>query len=225
MLPWRNIEWGKIRSGAVQTITVTGEAKSKQEVQSATFTAGVTQFDNDKDKAIKDVNDKINQLVTAVKNFGIKPEDIQTQSISYYQNQESYWDNGVQKMRAGQWSVSNQIEIKLHDLNNADKLADLLAKSGANNVYGPNFSVDDTQQVETEMMSAAMSNARVKAEALAKAGAKQLGQIVSVTEGPTSSSGQVMYARGMGGGGSEASAMEPGSQSVTKTVVVVYELK
>ncbi len=206
-------------------VTVTGYAQSKEKNQIANFSAGVNSVKDNKDEAVKEVNDKISAITEAVKTFGIDPSDIQTQSMSVYQRQESYYDNGVQKSKPGQWDVNNTISITLRNVDKAAGMADLLTKSGATNVYGPNFQLDTSKKVEDSLMADAIADARIKAEAMAKASGTSLEEIISVSEGTGGNSVYPLYAKmdGMGGGG--GAAVEPGSTSVSKTVTVVWSLK
>lgn len=225
-IPWKNIQWGKIEFAQPQTVTVTGDAKTQQKTQIASFTAGVNSININKDQAVKEVNDKISTIIAAVKKFGVVDADITTQSMNIYQNQESYYDqeSQTQRSRPGQWNVSNTIEIKLHDITKASDLASMLASGGATNVYGPNFSLDDTTSTENGLLKNAIDNARAKAETIASASGKKLGGILSVNEGTSYAGPQPMYAlSGKGGGGGVP--VEPGSQTVTKSVTVVFELQ
>jgi uncharacterized protein len=223
LFPWRNINWGKFSMVPVESVSVTGEAKSVEKNQIASFTAGVDSVNENKDSAVKEVNTKVESMIAAVKKFGVKSEDIRTQNLSIYQNEETYYDNGVQKSRKGQWRVSNSVEITLREIDKASGLADLLTNSGATNVYGPNFRMDDTSKAEKGLFDAAMKDAREKAELIAKASGRQLGKVISVAEGGTVSNIYPMALKGdMGGGGAP---VEAGSGTVYKNLSVVFELK
>ncbi len=217
IVPWRRINWGRITWQQAEVVTVTGEAKSQEKNQIANFSAGVMAQDMDKNKAMTEVNTKMNDLVKAVKDFGTEESDIKTQSLSYYQEPKG-------GQNPGQWQVNNTIEIVLRDINKAADLADLLAKSGANNVYGPNFMMDDTNEAEKGLYDAAIKDAKDKAESIAKASSRTLGKILSVSDGAGSNVVYPMYAKldsGMGGG----AVTEPGSTTVYKNLTVTFELK
>jgi len=217
--------WGRIQFASPRTVTVVGEAKSQEKSQIAIFSAGVNAFNDDKNAAVSEVNKKVEAIIIAVKEFGVPAADIKTQSMNIYQNQEQYYDaEGRQKYRAGQWNVSNTIEIKLMDVDRASTLASILTKSGANNVYGPNFTFDDTSEQSTALLDAAYKNAQAKAEKVALSTGKKLGSVVSVTEAGASQQ-PVPYLRMEGGGGGGGGAVEPGSGTVMKTVTVTFELK
>ncbi len=222
--PWKDITWGRLVMGPERTVTVTGYAESKEKNQIANYNAGVNAVKDSKDEAVKEVNDKIKAITEAVKDFGVDPSDIQTQSMSVYQRQESYYDNGVQKSKPGQWDVNNTITVTLRDVNRASAMADLLTKSGATNVYGPNFQLDTSKKAEDSLMTEAIADAKIKAEAMAKASGTGLDKVISVSEGSTGGVSYPLYAMdGRGGGG--GASVEPGSTKISKTVTVVWSLK
>jgi len=223
VIPWSKVNWGRITWQPAEVVTVSGEARSQEKNQIATYTAGVEAVNSKKEDAVAEVNTKIEALVKAVKEFGIKEADIKTQNISIYQDEESYWENGVQKSRKGQWRISNSVEIILREINKAVALTDLVTSSGANNVYGPSFSIDDTNQVEKGLYEMAMKDAKEKADSIAKVSGRKLGKVISVSDGGTSGNYPIyaMKDSGMGGG----SVTEPGSTMVYKNLTVIFELK
>jgi uncharacterized protein len=207
----------------VRSVTVVGEASNQEANQVASYNAGVNAVNDNKDAAIKEVNDKVSAMIESVKEFGVADADIKTSNLNIYQNQESYYEEGSQKQRLGQWNVSNSVEIKLRDITRASELAELLSQSGANNVWGPNFALDETAEAEDGLTEQAIENAREKAARMAEASGARLGKVLQVSEG--SSAGIVTpFARmdGMGGGGIPT---EPGSTTVTKMVTVTFELR
>lgn len=221
-VPWEKITWGKLEFLPASTVTVNGEAKDEQRNQIATFTAGVSVVHDDKQSAMNEVNDKIGTLIQAIKTFGTNDQDIKTQNLTVYQREETYWDNDRQKTRKGQWYVSNSVQIKLRDVDQASDLADVLGKSGANSISGPNFQLDDTTETEKDLLSKAIEDAREKGEIMALAEGRTLGKVISISEGGAVS-GALRFPMGFEGGG--GIPVEPGSGTVYKTVSVVFELK
>ena len=223
LLPLLNINWGKINIGQDQGITVTGTAETKLKNQIASFTAGVNVNKANKDEAVKEVNEKMDKLISDVKAFGIKAEDIKTQGISISEGQR--YDT-----RLKEWYVGNSIEIILRDVDKTSELTDLLSKSGANNVYGPNLRLEENNDGEKVLYETALKDAREKAEAIAKAAGRKLGKVINVVDNGNSSD----YARpwlsssvakeGMSGAGVAAS-VEPGVSTVSKSMTVVFEMR
>jgi hypothetical protein len=178
-----------------------------------------------KEETIEEVNKKINELIDSVKAFGISTDDIKTQSMSVYQQQEQpmYLSSG-NPSKVDQWVVNNTVEITLRDVAKTQELIDLLNKSGANNVYGPNFRIEETSDSEKDLVTEAIADAKEKAEIIAKAAGRRLGKVVNVNEGYGGTS-YPMYssikADGLGGGASA----EPGTSTISKTLTVTFELK
>ena len=221
-LPWQNINWGKVEYTSPQTTTVIGTAETQEKSQIASFNAGVSAVKDNKQEAVSEVNNKVTDLIKSFKDFGISEKDIKTQNLSIHQEQESYYEEGRQKSRPGQWRISNSVEIILRNVDRASKLTELLASGGATNVYGPNFSFDDTSQAEESLLEAAVENAREKAEIIAKASGRNLGKILSVSEGYQPQATFRAYGE-MGGGGGLPT--EPGTGTVSKTVTAVFEFE
>lgn len=221
--PWKGIRWGKIEFLPAETVTVVGTAWTKEKNQIATFSAGVSYVSDNKDEAVSVVNKKVDEIVTSLIKFGIDKSDIKTENLSVYQQEEQYWEEGKQKTRPGQWRVGNSVSIVLRDVDKASSLADILTKSGATNVYGPNFSLEDTKEAEASLLKDAIDDARKKAESIASSFGKKLGEVISVSE--TGSPYYPVYREGLGGSGGGGVPVEPGSVTVSKSVTVVFELK
>jgi len=216
ILPWKNINWGKVRLQE-ETIVVTGESKAEQKNEVASFSAGVNVINENKETAVNEVNKKISELVALVKDFGIAEGDIQTQSATVYEQQQT------DKSKKNYWVVNSTVEIKLRDVSKANDLTDLLNKSGANNIYGPNFTIENTADTEKTLYDSAMTDAREKAELIANSSGRKLGKVVNVVEGSNSNYSPVYKAlSSTGTGGAE---LEPGTSTISKTLTVTFEFK
>jgi uncharacterized protein YggE len=225
LLPWHTRQWGQIELAPSRQITVSGTAKQMQRNQIASFDAGVSAVNDQKDVAVKQVNEAITKIIESVKATGIPAEDIQTQNMSIYQGEETFYEGGVPKQRLGQWRVNNNIQIKVRDMAKIGEFADLLTKSGATNVYGPNFSVDDIAELENGLLKDALADARQKAEAMAVASGAKLRSILTVVEGGSSLVNPLPMMSGMAMGGGGGTALEVGGQQVSKSVTVTFSLQ
>lgn len=221
--PWSRISWGKFELLPSSTITVTGTASSSVDNQIANFSAGFYSVSDNRDQAIDQVNTQIETLIQAVKDFGIPAADIQTQNLSIYQMEEPITIDGRQRSAPGQWRVSNDINVTLRDITQAQALYQVLADSGATNIYGPNFGLDNTDAAELDLTQAAIDNATQKAQAIAESSSRKLGKIINVQEGIVS--GQpIFYSGRMMGGGGEA-PLSPGSQEIEKSLTVTFAIR
>jgi hypothetical protein len=232
--------WGSLELGSVATITVTGQAKRDQMNQIATFTVGMKSIESTKEEALNKTNEAMNQLIAKVKEFGIKDEDIQTQTASVYQNTEivplntAVVDSNVMiepdnQAQKGDWWANNSVTIKLREVEKAQALLAILNDSGANYVYGPNFSLDDSSTLADDLLPAAVQNAREKAESIAKANNQKVGKILSLTEGGDtypiySARNQLLTATAKTSEAAINPDLEVGSSNISKSVTVTFEL-
>lgn len=223
VVPWAWIHVGSLKTQPVSAVSVIGEARQDEVSQEASFTAGVYAVNDDKNVAIEEVNGKIEALIAAVKEFGVADEDVKTQNLSIYQMEEPVELQGRSRTTPGQWRVSNDIMITLRDAGRAEELASVLANSGATNVYGPNFGLTDATMAGDELLSAAVDDAREKAQRLAVSEGRALGKVIYIQE--EGASGPVMYDRAEGLGGGGGFGLEPGTQQVLKRVSVTWELR
>jgi uncharacterized protein YggE len=221
--PWKNINWGIVTTNYQNAISVSGTSERREPNRVASYSAGVNAYNDNKDSAIAEVNSKITKITDAVKAFGIKAEDIQTQSLSIYQNQDYVYEGDRQKYKPGQWNVSNTISVILRDVKQASDLTSLLASSGATNIYGPNFSVEDTKDIENILLAEAIENAKGKAQLMVKSSGRTLGKVINISESGVASPiyYDIAY-KGMGGGGGMPT--EAGATTIQKTVNVTFEL-
>ncbi|MDZ7587511.1 MAG: SIMPL domain-containing protein [Patescibacteria group bacterium] len=216
-IPWEHVNWGKISVLPASTITVTGEAKQEEAPQIAHFSVSVTVTDVDKQIAVNQVNTQMTTIIKILKDFDIEAKDIQTQQLSVYQTK-------AERLPAEEvWQANNSISITLRDINQTSALTDLLQASDATHVSGPNYSLDDTIQAQAELLSKAVDNARDKAEKIALASKRKLGKIITVTEGGTSL--PVPIFRSMSAAESMPTPVEPGTETIHKSVTVTFELK
>lgn len=205
------------------SVTVTGEAKMDAMPQVASFNASVSVSDDNKDTAVSSVNKKMTDLIASLKAFGIDEADIQTQSVTTYENQGAeiliYPPRDLNQKK---WTASNSIEIKLRDTSKASALANLLNSSGATGVSGPNFAVDNTKTYDSELLNKAVADARTKAQNMAIAGGRKLGKMITVSEYGVSQ--PIPYALEAKAGDSRGAPIEPGTQTLYKTVTVTFEI-
>ena len=214
------------------TIAVSGLGKVKAVPDTAIVTLGVIAQGKDAKEAQNMAVDKINKITAFVKSLGIAKEDITTTQASI--NPRYNYESGQSKIVG--FDSNQNVTVKVRGV---DKSADVVGKlmagavdNGANQVYGSQFTIDDPDALQQEARKAAIVKAKEKAEELAKAAGIKLGKVVSVQETANGYIPTPMYyadkAMGIGGGGTEpamAPNVEPGSQEVTQSVTLVFEVK
>lgn len=207
--------------GQTKTLTVTGTGRVIMKPEVGRFTAGVQKYGNTVTEAMDQERQATAAILSALKDSGVKEEDIKTNYFSVWPQLSDYYEDTVRKQKITGYSVSNSVEVKVREV---ERVSDILGKAiaaGANNISGLSFGADEPKEEEAQAREKAIADAQEKAVKMAKAAGRRLGKIVSVTEGYLPYA-PVSYGAGGGGGGP---SIESGGVEVTQTVTVVFELR
>lgn len=209
-----------------RTITVVGEGKIKIKPDIARAQIGVEVM-KDSVKEASDANKKaLEAVLAALKAQGIDEKDIQTSGFSIFA--ERYGPEGPLPENQTNYRVSNNVSVVIRELDKVGAILDAAIEAGANNIYGVEFGLDNTDAVESEARKSAVADARAKAEELAELTGVQVGGVVSVSEvigsggGYYNASNFNQLDRGMGGGG--GTPITPGELDLTLQLQVVYTI-
>ena len=208
-----------------RTITVTGTSKGDYANQIATFYLNLEYRNLDKEKAVEQLNQKSQEAVDKIKEFGIDAKDIKTQGLNIYQREEPYYEDGLTKYKPNEWSASYSVEIILRDLTKSTDFTQFLTSVESASMWGPSLTIDSSKTDSDELLTSAIEDARQKAERMAKGMGGRVGKVIKLEETGSSYGvyGEMMVKDvGMGGGGAP---IEPGSSEVSKSVIVTFELK
>ncbi|NUM25838.1 MAG: SIMPL domain-containing protein [Candidatus Buchananbacteria bacterium] len=212
------------------TVTVTGQGKVSYQPDTAVVYLGVrVEKAISAERALTQVNNSIDKVLTAVKELNIPEADIQTQNYSLYP-QYDYID-GVSVLSG--YTASEQLVVKVRNLKDQPNLvADLVAKAtaaGANQVDGISFEASDIEVLKQQARLMAIQDAKNRAGALATAADVKLGKVVgwwdNVVQGPIT--GQPYYYDGKGGmgAGGAVGQVPNGQQEIIIEVGVNYRVK
>lgn len=167
---------------------------------------------------------KMNTLIDKIKGFNIEAKDIQTTNYSIFPRYD--WPDGRQVLRG--YQVSQTARIKIRNLDKIGAILKAAGESGANQISGISFTIDDPEVLRQQAREEALQNAFTKAQALAKQAGVKLGKVISFSE--YSPSEPYPYkagyeALGMGGGAPIPSpTIESGSLEIKVNVSVGYEI-
>ena len=220
----------------VNTITVSGTGDAVAVPDIATFSFTDTETAKTVADAQAQATAKTNAAIKLMKDSGVADKDIKT--TSYNINPHYEYSSGIctqyscppSKSTLTGYDVSQTIEVKVRDLSKAGALLTSVGTAGVQNVNGLNFSVDEPDSVQAKARSAAIDNAKAKADVLARELGVSLVRVVSFTEDNGSYPRPIMYAmdsKAVGAGVTAAAAPEvsPGEQKVTSNVSITYEIK
>lgn len=221
-----------------RTFTVLGEGKVVAVPDIAQISVGVlTEGGKNLADLQKQNTEKINRVVSYLKEQGIDQKDIKTEyySISpryqstpyplYSQIYPEIIRPCVSSSEIIGYSISQTISVKVRDLSKAGDILAGAVERGANTVYGPNFTIEDPISLQNKAREEAIKQAIEKAKSMSKAGEFRIGKLVSINEG---FSGPIPYGLesiSKEAGGAGGPILEPGSQEVIINVVLIYEIR
>jgi uncharacterized protein YggE len=214
--PW------KINSRTVQTV---GEGKVKAAPDVAKIQGSVETKKSTADEAQTVAMSTMSKIVDAVKLVGIEEKDIVTDTVSTYPN--STYTNGVSSTDGYTGRVS--VTVTVRDLTKATAIVDLVTKNGGTGVYGPSLTFSDEKyaDLKNQARTAAVVDAREKADLMAVAGDSKVGKVINIAEGNYSSN-QPVYAMDMVSSSAKDSVSSPiqaGESEVIASVSVTFGLK
>jgi uncharacterized protein YggE len=223
-------------------ISVMGVGKASAPPDIARTSIGVEVRSPDVQQATNDATARMNAVTQAIKQLGIADKDLRTHSFSIGFEQEqnpptpvpAAPTRGAASTAAapapeqpatprGYYRVSNMLEVTIRDLNAVGRVLQAATSAGANNVWGINFEIENTDTLKVQARAQAVQRAQQAAAELAQLAGVKLGKVISVNEGDSD-----------GGGGPVLMSMrsanadvpiERGEITVSYGVRVLYDVK
>jgi uncharacterized protein YggE len=213
-----------VPSGETATgITVSGEGRVSVRPDIALVNVGVEVTAPTVAEARAQAAEAMQRLQDAVKAAGVEDADIRTQYFNIYP-QYVYSENEAPRIAA--FTVNNQVELKVRNIDVASEVLDSAIEAGGDavRVNGISFTVEDPESFLADARRVAIENAKERAQVLADAAGVTLGAARSISE--SSSSGEIYpYARDAAAGvGGAPSPVNAGEQELTLTVYVVFDI-
>jgi uncharacterized protein YggE len=208
-----------------ETINVTGTAKTDVKPDTAYITLGVSTTAVTVKSALDKTDAAVTKITEAVKNLGVKDENIQTSN--FWVNPQ--FDYNKQPAVQTGYTAENDISVKT----TPDEVSQVIfagATNGANNFYNFSVSVSNEEEVKTNLMAQAIDDAKNKAEAIAKSTNKTLGEFKVISYGyvPLTQNSALYTTQGgaaMEGASGTTSAISTGLNEISVNVYATFELK
>jgi uncharacterized protein len=212
------------------TISMSAEGKVTATPDMATINIGVMTVKTNAKDAQDENSKKSNKVIDFVMSLGIPKEDVTTSQFNVYPQYN--YQSGRNEITGYQATQTIVVKVKGVDKSSESvgKLIDGATDNGANEIQGVSLSFDNPDNLKQEARKIAISKAKEKAIELAQESGLKLGKVVSISENGGSTP-YPMYseAYGMGGGAMDSKTVTPsvpvGSQDVTATMTVVFEVK
>jgi uncharacterized protein len=210
-----------------RTITVTAEGKTTASPDLAEISFSViTQGQNPATLSDKN-NQKMAAVLQFVKSQSIAEEDIKTTNYDLSPNYQ--WDKNTERNYIVGYTLTQTVLVKVRDLSKVASVIGGLTPLGANQIGGIVFTFADEEKVLAAARADAFAKAGAKAKEMAAAAGVSLGKVMSVSENNYIPTQRSYYAAdaatGMGGGMAPvAPTIQPGTQDITDTVSITYQL-
>jgi len=218
---WFVYEYSKSKP-VLRTFSVSGEGKEIVIPNIAEIRIGVVSEGKDLTELQKENSEKMNKIINFLKEKGIDEKDIQTENYLV----SPKYDYSKPPYKIVGYTINQDLKVKVRDLSKIGEILSQAINYGANNVSGPNFTVDDKEVYLEKAREKAIKNAKEKAEKIAKSAGFRLGKIIRIIESSPFEPIPVML-KEMGTGGPLTSQpqIEPGSQEIKVQVTITYEIK
>jgi uncharacterized protein YggE len=210
-------------TGTRVDISATGEVTRVPDL--ANISAGVVSRAATATAALQETADKMDRVIAALKRAGVADRDIQTSSVNL--NPEYRYPENQAPQLVG-YSASNQVTIRFRDIRNSGKILDALVKEGANQISGPNMTIEHPEAALDEARAQAVAAGRARAELYARALGMRVVRVVSISESggyyappppPPPPAPMAMAAE------RSYTKIEPGEQKLQVTLAMVFELQ
>ena len=207
-------------SGTRLDVVATGEVRRVPDI--AHISTGVVTQAQTASAAIQQNAEQMQRVRAALRRAGIADRDIQTSALNL--NPEYRYQDNQPPVLTG-YRASNQVTVRFRDIENTGKILDALVSQGANQINGPNWSIDNEDQAMDEARADALTKARARADLYARALGKRVTRIVAVSETGAVRPMPLPYAMAEARGADASTKIDPGEQTVGATLSVTFELQ
>jgi uncharacterized protein len=189
----------------------------------AVISAGVVSRSTTASAALQDSANRMSQVVAALKRAGVQDRDIQTSNVNL--NPEYRYPENQSPQLVG-YTASNTLTIRFRDIRNSGKILDALVAEGANQINGPNLTIDKPEAALDEARANAVAIGRARAEAYARSLGLRVARVVSVSESggyavpPPAPPIPMMAAESRA-----YTKIEPGEQKLQVSLAMIFELQ
>lgn len=210
--------------GPARVLTVTGSGEVSATPDVAVISSGVeTQAETA--RGALDANSRaVAALIDAARKAGVETRDIATSGFSVqpvYAERRQPKGEPVQAIVG--YQVMNRVTVTLRDVAKVGPLLDQLVTVGSNRIDGITFLVSDANTRRDAARTAAVADARRKAETLADAAGVTLGKVLTIEEGNGAPSPRPMM-RMMAAEAMGAVPVEAGSAALDASVELRFEI-
>ena len=188
----------------------------------ATIRAGVVAQAPSAAAALAERSTRMTRVIAALRRAGVDPRDMATATVGL--SPQYRYTDGQPPVITG-YQATNTVSVRFRDIARAGGILDALVAAGANQIDGPDLSIDRPEAALDAARTDAVAKARARAELYAKAAGLRVRRIVSIAEGGVDNGGPrppVVYARAAAA--DAATQIAPGEKDLSVTINVRFLL-
>ncbi|SDK79731.1 SIMPL domain-containing protein [Paracoccus chinensis] len=204
------------------TINVQGEGRASVAPDLATVSLGVTTQAPTAAQAMSDNATRQTAIIEALRAQGVAPADLQTQGLSLSPLQD-YSREGQPPVITG-YQAQNIVTARIRDLPRLGAILDTMVGAGATDVQGITFSREDAAATEDRARTEAVTEARRRAEVIARAAGMELGPLVSLTDTSMTQGPRPMAMMARAADAEASTPVEAGELTLSAQVTGVWSL-
>jgi uncharacterized protein YggE len=198
-------------------IIVSGEGSVDMTPDVVSFDVGVENEGKVIRTLVEEHKTIVARVLSALQQRGIKPEELKTSQFHLRSIERDDKPAG--------YSVSTQIGITRKGTADAGDWIAATIDAGANDVHGPEFSVENEKSAQDRCMDLAFADARHKASRLATLSERRIGKVLAVTDGSSSPFEFKSRVPGVEGGVLGGLMFQPGIHTVLCGVTVAFAMQ
>ncbi|RKE53857.1 MULTISPECIES: SIMPL domain-containing protein [unclassified Sphingomonas] len=203
-------------------LDVTAEGRTTRVPDLATIRAGVVSQSTTAAAALTDNAQRMAKVLASLRRAGVVPRDIATSNVQLAP-QYRYADNQPPVITG--YQATNTVSIRFRDVAKSGTVLDALVAEGANQIDGPNLTIDKPDAALDEARTDAIAQAKRRADLYAKAAGLRVSRIVSIAESGQDTGGpaQPMF-MARAAMAKDSTQIAPGEKDVTVTLSVRFLL-
>lgn len=210
--------------GPVVALSVTENVAVDPDI--ANLSAGVTTVEPTAVQAMQANARSMTRVIEQIEALGIDRDDIQTNGINL-SAQYRYNNNGNPPTFIG-YQASNRVTIVVRDIDEAGPVLDALVASGANDISGVSWGIDDPSSAIDQARAAAFENGRQQAMEYAQMAGFSNVRLLEISEnvmpGRPVAYDEAIVVTGSRVNGAPPTPTRPGQVNAGVTVTFSYEL-
>ena len=211
-----------------ETITVSASGTVRLVPDKATVSFGVTTQERTAELAQSKNSEAVKNVIEVLTGRGVEEKSIRTTYYSMYPQYD--WSDGDQRITG--YNATTTMTVQDQNIEDLGALLSACVAAGINNVDNVSFLCSGYDEAYRQALAQAVAASKDKAEALAQAGGKTLGEPITITEGWQDSSARYEWnaevplaMKEAAAGDTAGPSLQPGETEITANVTVTYRMK